>query len=178
MSFGLTNAPAVFQSLVNDVLKDFLSVFVFVYLDDILIFSKSLEKHRVHVCCILQCLLENLLYVNTEKCEFHSPSVTFLGYTPAGGQVKANESSALVPSTIASSWITAGSSTTYSPQLHQNTFTPTHRNHLFIQEWRQHSGPQTKPCAFFSHRLTSAEQNYYPKSSWCTPVRCYIFSAS
>lgn len=58
MPFGLTNAPAVFQALVNDVLRDFLNVFVFVYLDDILIFSRSLEEHQVHVRSVLQRLLE------------------------------------------------------------------------------------------------------------------------
>lgn len=49
MPFSLTNAPAVFQTLVNAVLRDFLNLFVFVYLDDILIFSRTPEEHQVHV---------------------------------------------------------------------------------------------------------------------------------
>ncbi len=49
MPFGLTNAPAVFQALINDVLRDMLNKFVFVYLDDILIFSRSLQEHVSHV---------------------------------------------------------------------------------------------------------------------------------
>lgn len=49
MPFGLTNAPAVFQSLVNDVLRDVIGHFVFVYVDDILIFSKDIEAHKQHV---------------------------------------------------------------------------------------------------------------------------------
>lgn len=57
MPFGLTNAPAVFQALINDVLRDLLNQFVFVYLDDILIFSKSLEEHEGHVSRVLQRLL-------------------------------------------------------------------------------------------------------------------------
>lgn len=88
MPFGLMNAPAVFQSLVNDVLRDYLNQFVFVYLDDILIFSRSLEEHREHVRLVLQRLLENQLFVKAEKCEFHASSVTFLGYVLSSGQVK------------------------------------------------------------------------------------------
>ena len=79
MPFGLTNAPAVFQSLVNDVLRDMLNHTVFVYIDDILIFPKSVEEHRVHVRQVLQRLLENRLYVKAEKCEFHASTVSFWG---------------------------------------------------------------------------------------------------
>ncbi|KAG1928799.1 hypothetical protein F2P79_023363 [Pimephales promelas] len=79
LPFGLVNAPAVFQALVNDVLRDMLNVFVFVYLDDILIFSPSLQVHVQHVRRVLQRLLENRLFVKAEKCSFHVPSVTFLG---------------------------------------------------------------------------------------------------
>lgn len=67
MPFGLTKAPAVFQSLINDILRDFLDIFVFVYLDDILIFSNSLPEHRNHVRFVLQRLLENKLYVQGEE---------------------------------------------------------------------------------------------------------------
>lgn len=79
LPFGLVNAPAVFQALVNDVLRDMLNVFVFVYLDDILIFSPSLQMHIQHVRRVLQRLLENRLFVKAEKCAFHVSSVTFLG---------------------------------------------------------------------------------------------------
>lgn len=72
MPFGLTNVPTVFQTLVNDVLRDFLDRFVFVYLDGILIFSKTLEERQSNVRAVLQRLLENRLYVKAEKCEFHS----------------------------------------------------------------------------------------------------------
>ena len=62
MPFGLTNAPAVFQALVNDVLLDMLDRFVFVYLDDILVFSKNKEEHVHHVQAVLQRLLENSIF--------------------------------------------------------------------------------------------------------------------
>jgi len=88
MPFGLTNAPAVFQTLMNDLFRDMLNRFVFIYLDDILIFLRSLEEHRQHVRLVLQCLLQNKLYVKPEKCEFHAPSVSFLGYIIAQGQLE------------------------------------------------------------------------------------------
>lgn len=79
MPFGLTNSPAVFQALVNDILKDFINRCAFVYVDDILIFSKSLAEHEVHVRQILQRLLENKLFVKAEKCEFHMDTVVVPG---------------------------------------------------------------------------------------------------
>ncbi len=71
MPFGLTNAPAVFQALINYVLRDMLNQFAFVYLDDILIFSSSPNEHVEHVKKVLNRLLKNHLYVKPEKCEFH-----------------------------------------------------------------------------------------------------------
>lgn len=88
MPFGLTNAPAVFQNLVNDVLRDMIGRFVIVYIDDILIFAKDLEAHKHHVHQVLQRLLEIKLFVKAEKCQFHGTSVSFLGYIIAQGQVQ------------------------------------------------------------------------------------------
>ncbi|KAL3980939.1 ETS domain-containing transcription factor ERF [Sarotherodon galilaeus] len=90
MPFGLTNAPAVFQALVNDVLRDFINHFVFVYLDDILIFSHSVSEHERHVKQVLQRLLENRLFVKVEKCEFHTPTISFLGYVIEQGDLRAD----------------------------------------------------------------------------------------
>ena len=87
MPLGLTNAPAVFQNLVNDILRDMLGRFVFIYLDDILINSQNLEEHVQHVCLVLQRFLENWLYV---KCKFHVTSVDFLGFILECGQVRAD----------------------------------------------------------------------------------------
>ena len=54
--------------------------FVFVYLDDILIYSRSLQEHQDHVRTVLQRLLENKLFVKTEKCEFHATTTFTLHY--------------------------------------------------------------------------------------------------
>jgi hypothetical protein len=91
MPFGLSNAPAVFQSLVNDVLRDMIGLFVFVYLDDILIFSKELSSHIQHVKQVLQRLLENRLFVKAEKCDFHAHTTSFLGYIISRGEIKMDQ---------------------------------------------------------------------------------------
>jgi hypothetical protein len=78
MPFGLTNAPAVFQSAMNSILQDL--PFAVVYLDDILIFSKSHEEHVGHVRTVLERLQKYQYYCKLSKCEFFKRSVTFLGH--------------------------------------------------------------------------------------------------
>lgn len=80
MLYGLKNAQAMFQSLINEVFRDMLNHYVIAYIDDILIYSPDLEQHITHVRAILRHLADHHLYVKLEKCEFHRPSVTFLGY--------------------------------------------------------------------------------------------------
>ncbi len=80
MPFGLTNAPAVFQHLMNDILREYMDEFVVVYLDDILIFSKDQETHDKHVRLVLATLREHGLYAKLEKCEFDKSSMAFFGY--------------------------------------------------------------------------------------------------
>lgn len=87
MPFGLNNAPAVFQHLINDVLRDFLNRFVFGYLDDILIYSPNPEINTFHVRQVLERLLENQLFVKAEKCQFHVTSVSFLGFIIEAGNI-------------------------------------------------------------------------------------------
>ncbi|KAI2646340.1 Transposon Tf2-9 polyprotein [Labeo rohita] len=78
MPYGLANSPAIFQSFINEILKDFLNKFVIAYIDDILIYSMSEAEHIHQVRTVLSRLLENQLYVKAEKCEFIQTS--FLGY--------------------------------------------------------------------------------------------------
>ncbi|GBG75331.1 hypothetical protein CBR_g19964 [Chara braunii] len=80
MPFGLTNAPATFQWLMDKVLRHQLNRFVVVYLDDILIFSKSMDEHIKHLEEVLQVLKEAQLHVNLEKSEFGRDSVIYLGH--------------------------------------------------------------------------------------------------
>jgi hypothetical protein len=80
MSFGLTNAPATFFTLMNDIFCEWLDDFVVVYIDDILIYSTSLEEHAEHLCKVFQRLRENKLYAKLEKCEFGVTEVDFLGH--------------------------------------------------------------------------------------------------
>uniref|UniRef100_A0A672F8Z2 Gypsy retrotransposon integrase-like protein 1 n=1 Tax=Salarias fasciatus TaxID=181472 RepID=A0A672F8Z2_SALFA len=87
MPFGLTNAPAVFQNLMNDILRDMIDRFVFVYIDDILIYSRSPGEHTQHVRQVLERLQKNQLYIKAEKCEFHQHTVSFLGYIISQGEM-------------------------------------------------------------------------------------------
>ena len=86
MPMGLTNAPAVFQHMINDVLRDYLDIFVVAYLDDLLIFSANPIEHEHHVKKVLTRLRESGLFAKLEKCHFNSTEVEFLGYmvTPHG----------------------------------------------------------------------------------------------
>ncbi|KAL4030390.1 hypothetical protein IC575_008626 [Cucumis melo] len=80
MSFGLTNAPAVFMDLMNRVFKDFLDLFVIVFIDDTLIYSKTEAEHEEHLHQVLETLRANKLYAKFSKCEFWLKKVTFLGH--------------------------------------------------------------------------------------------------
>ena len=80
MSFGLTNAPAIFMDLMNRIFHQFLDKFAVVFIDDILIYSKGEKEHDEHLRIILQTLRENQLYTKFSKCEFWLYKVAFLGH--------------------------------------------------------------------------------------------------
>ncbi|GKA57955.1 putative reverse transcriptase domain-containing protein [Tanacetum coccineum] len=80
MPFGLTNAPAIFMDLMNRVYKPYLDKFVIVFIDNILIYSKTKEDYEVHLELVLELLRKEKLYAKFSKCEFWLQEVHFLGH--------------------------------------------------------------------------------------------------
>jgi hypothetical protein len=92
MSFGLTNAPANFMYLMNKVFMEYLDRFIVVFIDDILIFSKTMEEHEEHLRLVLEKLRSNQLYAKFSKCEFWLTEFAFLGHVISAGGVSVDPS--------------------------------------------------------------------------------------
>ena len=88
MSFGLTNAPAFFMNLMNKVFMECLDKYVVVFIDDILVYSKSEQEHAEHQRSVLGRLREHQLYAKFSKCEFWLDRVAFLGHVISASGVK------------------------------------------------------------------------------------------
>ena len=88
MLFRLTNAPATFQSVVDYAICPFLDKFAVCYLNNILIFSKTLEEHKRHVRAVLDALYMHKLSVNKDKSKFYITKTVFLGYKILPGQIQ------------------------------------------------------------------------------------------
>eukprot|EP00253_Pinus_taeda_P028202 PITA_28202 len=80
LPFGLTNAPATFMCLMNSVFHQFLDKFVLIFIDDILIYSRSKEEHEEHLRMVLQTLWEHQLYAKLSKCDFYKEEIQYLGH--------------------------------------------------------------------------------------------------
>ena len=80
MPFGVTNAPGVFMDYMNKVFHPYLDSFVVVFIDDILVYSKTREEHEEHLRIVLQTLRDQQLYAILSKCEFWLEKVNFLGH--------------------------------------------------------------------------------------------------
>ncbi|WVZ76473.1 hypothetical protein U9M48_024449 [Paspalum notatum var. saurae] len=87
MSFGLTNAPAYFMNLMNKVFMEYLDKFVVVFIDDILIYSKTEEEHEEHLRLVLRKPRDHKLYAKLSKCEFWLDQVPFLGHIVSKGGI-------------------------------------------------------------------------------------------
>jgi hypothetical protein len=80
MYFGLTNSPATLQTMMNEIFQDLITEgIVSIYLDNILIFTNSLEEHHRITCLILDRIHEHKLYLRPEKCEFEKTKIEYLG---------------------------------------------------------------------------------------------------
>ncbi|KAE8667313.1 Kinesin-3 [Hibiscus syriacus] len=92
ISFGLTNAPAAFMDLMHRVFRPYLDQFVVVFIDDILVYSRSEAEHEEHLRIVLQTLRENNLYAKLSKCEFWLSEVTFLGHIISADGIRVDPS--------------------------------------------------------------------------------------
>ena len=88
LPFGLTSAPGTFMRLMQDIFRDLLDVCVIIYLDDILIYSKSTDDHLRHLRDVLTRLRRHKLYAKSSKCEFGKTELEFLGHIVSGDKVK------------------------------------------------------------------------------------------
>ena len=98
LPFGLTNAPASFMGIMNEIFHDYLHSFVLVYLDDILVYSKNLEEHLEHLQRVLLRLRKHKLYGKLSKCEFAQKKVEYLGHVvgPEGVSMEAEKVQAIL----------------------------------------------------------------------------------
>ena len=87
--FGLTNSPATFQTMINEIFQDLVMEGVIsIYLDDILIFTKTLQEHRRITRLVLERLRQHHLYLKLEKCEFEKTQIKYLGLIISEGKVE------------------------------------------------------------------------------------------
>ena len=87
MPFGLTNTLATFCTLMNQLFKEYLDKFVVIYLDDIVVYSQTLEEHVNYLQTIFKVLRENTLFVKREKCYFAQTEILFLGHRINDGSI-------------------------------------------------------------------------------------------
>ncbi|XP_071678362.1 uncharacterized protein [Lolium perenne] len=92
MSFGLTNAPAYFMNPMNKVFMEYLDKFVVVFIDDILVYSKTEEEHEEHLRLVLGTLRQHQLYAKFSKCQFWLKEVGFLGHVLSAGGLSVDPS--------------------------------------------------------------------------------------
>jgi hypothetical protein len=92
MSFRLINAPAYLMHMMKKVFMDYLDKFVMVFIDDILVYSRSEEDHEGHLCLVLQKLQDHKLYAKLSKCELWPKQVAFLGHVISKGGISADPS--------------------------------------------------------------------------------------
>ena len=90
MSFELINASATCQELINNILQEHLNIFVIAYLNDILIYFKTEEKHIEHVNIVLELLMQRNLLFKSKKCKFHKKEMNFLNFIVGNDTIRTN----------------------------------------------------------------------------------------
>ena len=145
--------------MINDVLRDFLDHFVYVYLDDILIYSSDLKKHQDHVTQVLKRLLENKLCVKAEKSEFHADTVSFLTSTQVQFHWSPEADAAF--RTLKHRFTSAPILILPDPQRQFVVEVDASNEGVgAILSQRSEQDGKVHPCAFLSRRLSKAERNY------------------
>ncbi|KAL0149928.1 hypothetical protein M9458_054760, partial [Cirrhinus mrigala] len=176
MPFGLVNSPSVFQFFMNDVFRDMLGRWVIIYMDDILVYSESLESHIALVRKVLQRLITHRLYAKAKKCEFHQTAISFLGYVISSDGVAMDDSKVQavlkwpLPTTIKELQRFLGFANFYRRFIRNFSPSNVHDQGVEIDAsntWiravlsqRHGNPPKLFPCAFFSHKLSQADKNY------------------
>jgi hypothetical protein len=92
MSFGLTNAPTTFQDIMNTIFSEFLRKFVLVFMDDILVYSSTLEEHVQHLQEVFQTLAAHQFFIKASKCLFVQQSLEYLGHVITAEGIATNPS--------------------------------------------------------------------------------------
>jgi len=135
LPFGLTNAPATFQGMMNDLFREYLDDFVNVYIDDIVIFSKSRKEHLEHLHKVLEILRRNKLYGKLSKCEFFKRDMEFLGHIVSQEGIKVDPKK----TKVVEEWLTPKT-------IHdvRSFLGMTNYYRKFIQDYAQIIGPLTK----------------------------------
>ncbi|KAL0172895.1 hypothetical protein M9458_033206, partial [Cirrhinus mrigala] len=185
MPYGLSISPSVFQTFMNEVFREFLHQFVVVYIDNILIYSRNLAEHRQHVQQVLHKLCDHSLYLKLEKCEFHRPSVQFLGYIITAVQMDQEKDYSSITAPLTSLLRGKPKAIIWNPSAHEafqqlkEIFStapllhhPAPKLPFTVEVDASTTGvgvvlsqavsepPLLHPCAFYSRKLSSAEQNY------------------